>query len=57
MLAGKSDEHATDEMEGWCLETSGPCRVHWFEGGHFFINSERDAVLAYLQEKLGEHPC
>ena len=57
VLAGKGDEHTTGEMEGWRLETSGPCRVQWFEGRHFFINSERDAVLAYLQEKLGEHPC
>ena len=46
VLVGNDDSHATvDHAQQWQLETTGPCEVHNFNGGHFFIQSERDAVL------------
>jgi len=46
VLAGRSDEYTTEEqVNGWERETTGPCNVHWFEGDHFFLNTERRAVL------------
>lgn len=36
----------------WQKESSGPLTAHQFSGGHFFINAERDAVLACLKAVL-----
>lgn len=53
VLAGRIDERVSErQVEGWQEETTDRCQVHWFEGDHFFINSERDAVLACVQDAL-----
>ncbi len=53
VLAGKLDDRSTtDQAEAWQRETQGPCRVIWFEGDHFFIHGENDAVLAQVQATL-----
>jgi surfactin synthase thioesterase subunit len=53
VLAGQRDDRScAEQAEGWHKETSATCRIEWFEGDHFFINSERDAVLAYLAVEL-----
>ena len=53
VLAGKTDAiDSPDQIDGWQLETNMAFDVKWFEGDHFFINSERDAVLRYLNEQL-----
>lgn len=53
VFAGRHDEHVLIEhVEEWRRETSGNFRMCWFEGGHFFINSERQAVLAELNATL-----
>ena len=45
--AGSSDALATPEsMRGWGLETSGRFHARTFDGGHFFINTHRDPLLA-----------
>ena len=59
VLAGKSDEYdSLDQVHGWQEETTGDCNVHWFEGDHFFINSDAQAVLnciaSYLKLHLNE---
>jgi medium-chain acyl-[acyl-carrier-protein] hydrolase len=53
VLAGKRDDRSSPEQaEAWQLETQGPSRVVWFEGDHFFIHGENDAVLAHVQATL-----
>jgi surfactin synthase thioesterase subunit len=41
-----------DELDRWSTETSGSFAVRMFEGGHFFIDSARSAVLASLREDV-----
>ena len=49
VLVGAADSAPTREhAHKWQEETSAGCAVHTFEGGHFFIQSARDAVLACL---------
>lgn len=49
VLVGADDREATVvHADKWQEETTGPCAVHTFAGGHFFIQSEREAVLACL---------
>jgi surfactin synthase thioesterase subunit len=46
VFAGKKDDHISmDDVEGWREETMGRCEIRWFEGDHFFIDTERQAVL------------
>lgn len=55
VLVGDADGHVTQESAPqWQKETSGPCQLHYFRGGHFFINSERAAVLSCLKLALLE---
>jgi surfactin synthase thioesterase subunit len=52
VLAGRQDEFEVEEIEGWHEETAASCRIEWFPGDHFFINSERDAVLDCIGAEL-----
>jgi surfactin synthase thioesterase subunit len=52
VLAGRQDEFDVGEIECWSEETTAPCRVEWFDGDHFFINSARSAVLDCIGAEL-----
>jgi surfactin synthase thioesterase subunit len=53
VLMGRDDENAEGlGVDGWKKETSGPFEVEWFDGGHFFVQPKRDAVLACIQAGL-----
>ncbi len=53
VFAGRDDNNkAPGQVDGWTEEGSQPCRVSWFDGGHFFINNARDAVLQQLDAEL-----
>lgn len=58
VLAGRQDAHIEEmHVDGWSKETSGPCQVHWFEGDHFFIQSERAAVIDLTRTTLAAAVC
>jgi len=40
------------EVESWRTQTTGEFRFEMFEGGHFFINDRRDAVLNSIKRDL-----
>lgn len=53
VFSGEQDENKEPgQVEGWGRETTGPCRIIWFQGGHFFIDTERDAVIEQLNAEL-----
>ncbi len=53
VLAGRQDEHVSAaQAEGWSAETSAGCQVHWFDGGHMFINSHGPAVRSAVAGAL-----
>lgn len=55
VLAGARDHRCRPEnMERWLDHGAAGGRVHWFEGDHFFIHAERDAVLACVRRALDE---
>jgi medium-chain acyl-[acyl-carrier-protein] hydrolase len=41
-----------DHLEAWRDQTDGPFRVRVFPGGHFYLDSQRDALLADLSATL-----
>jgi surfactin synthase thioesterase subunit len=53
VLAGRQDAHVEEaRLLEWQRETSAAFRLHWFEGDHFFINDQRAAVLACLENEV-----
>lgn len=56
VLGGIQDETAPrDDLEAWCMETTGGCKVHVLEGDHFFINQQHTAILDIIQRALVAH--
>ncbi len=51
---GGTDDAQTSETEltAWRGETSGTYARRWFDGGHFFLDSARAAVLTALRQDL-----
>ncbi|AKQ66527.1 thioesterase domain protein [Myxococcus hansupus] len=54
VIGSPEDKHVpTENLERWRDETtSEDVRVRLFPGGHFFIKSQRDAILANVREDL-----
>jgi medium-chain acyl-[acyl-carrier-protein] hydrolase len=49
--SGDSDPNILAEhRQGWSRQTTGAFRERVFPGGHFYLNSARDALLAALRE-------
>lgn len=58
VFAGKDDDNkAPGQVDGWARETADDCRINWFEGGHFFVNTARDAVIKQLDAELADVPA
>ncbi len=49
-LYGGRDDPQTRQMDGWASLFGGPSRFRQFDGGHFYISSQRRAVAAALAE-------
>jgi medium-chain acyl-[acyl-carrier-protein] hydrolase len=52
VLAGKRDDFVSKQVEEWKNKTTGPCTIEWYEGDHFFIHAQRDAVIACVNAAL-----
>jgi surfactin synthase thioesterase subunit len=52
-FGGIGDPEANEEqIRGWQAQSTQPVRVRMFPGGHFFVNSEREAVVGELATVL-----
>ena len=53
VFAGREDDIETPEqVQGWQEETDGPFAVQWFDGDHFFINTNQQEVLVAIEAAL-----
>jgi medium-chain acyl-[acyl-carrier-protein] hydrolase len=53
VFAGTNDPYVSERSaEGWAQETVGSFQICWFNGDHFFINSERSTILNCLNDEL-----
>lgn len=58
VLAGSTDRHVQAErLPRWQEETSAPCALHTFDGGHFFIHEQQQAVAECIRRRLAVHPA
>jgi medium-chain acyl-[acyl-carrier-protein] hydrolase len=54
-LGGVTDERATpEELDAWRVHTSAAFERKLFSGGHFYLQTERDALLAWLSAELAQ---
>ncbi len=50
---GKRDNDVTgNDLKEWPKYSGKQCDIYEFDGGHFFINSEREVVLKAISDKL-----
>jgi surfactin synthase thioesterase subunit len=57
-FGGEEDGHVQrEDLEAWREQTALDCTVRFFRGGHFFLESERAAVLAALGDELSRTPA
>jgi surfactin synthase thioesterase subunit len=55
-LAGRGEDYRSPEqVSGWQRETTAAFGCHWFDGDHFFVTAQRDAVLRTLVDELARH--
>jgi len=53
VLAGKQDDYSSlTQVEAWKETTTNSCQVQWFDGDHFFIQSEQEAVIKLINSRL-----
>lgn len=52
VLAGRQDYTDIEEVEFWAKETTGEVDIHYFDGGHFFVNDYRSEVLDRIKKTL-----
>ncbi|QQP95869.1 thioesterase II family protein [Lysobacter enzymogenes] len=52
VLYGRSDSLVGMRMHGWAEETQGESTAQGFDGGHFFLDSRRDEVMAAIERLL-----
>ena len=52
-LGGLYDPRVSRErLDGWTLQTNAGFKSHYFPGDHFFINTAREAVIAFIATEL-----
>ncbi|MDH2430513.1 alpha/beta fold hydrolase [Sphaerisporangium sp. TRM90804] len=53
VLNGRSDQEVTvEEAQAWAGQTTGPCVLRWFTGGHFYLNDHAAQVIEVIRESL-----
>ncbi|ASW55626.1 thioesterase II family protein [Plantactinospora sp. KBS50] len=57
VINGAGDDHVTaDRLAAWSAETVHPVRRCWADGGHFYLRSDPEPVLAVLRGATGPAP-
>jgi surfactin synthase thioesterase subunit len=58
VISGEKDGYVDlANLTAWQKETAGECRVKWFDGGHFFLNSNQASLLEFLHGELASLGC
>lgn len=52
VFLGKNEDLSSEQVCGWSDHTKGLCSIHYFNGGHFFINEEINKIVAIINQEL-----
>lgn len=51
-FAGRQDEGRISNVEKWQRETTATFQLHWFDGDHFFVQSDSKNVIARILDEV-----
>lgn len=57
VFVGKEEDKTSEQITDWKLHTTGICNIHYFNGGHFFLNDEAVAMVRLINKTLLENNC
>lgn len=52
VLLGKEEELTSEQIDSWKNYTIGNCTIHYFNGGHFFINEKVEEVVGKINNTI-----
>ncbi len=52
VFLGKDDELTPEQIDSWKKYTFKTCNIHFYNGGHFFINNKYKDVIKIINNKL-----
>ena len=52
VFLGKDDDLTPEQGEGWKQHTRQDCRIHYFDGGHFFLNDLTEQLVKLINDSL-----
>ena len=52
IFLGKEEDLTSDQIAGWKNFTTGNCAIYFFNGGHFFINDETEAIVQIVDKTI-----
>ncbi|NVO09180.1 MAG: thioesterase [Bacteroidales bacterium] len=52
VFIGKDEDLTPEQIDGWKMNTLGSCTIHYFNGGHFFINEKTEEVIRRINSTL-----
>lgn len=52
VFQGTTDDLTDEQREGWKLYSRSSCEVHYFPGGHFFLNDHAPAMIRIINEAM-----
>jgi surfactin synthase thioesterase subunit len=52
VFLGKDEELTPEQIDGWKNYTEGDCTIHYFNGGHFFINEKTEEVVEIISRTI-----
>jgi surfactin synthase thioesterase subunit len=55
VYGGIGDPLGSAALQAWQRETRGSVTLDWFDGGHFYLQGQQDALLARLRRHLQAH--
>lgn len=52
VLMGKDEDFIADQCVGWEKHSHKQCAIHYFKGGHFFLNDQLEDVVGLVNDTL-----
>ncbi len=52
VLTGRDDNWSVQDIFGWNKLTTGVCSIHYFNGGHFYIDHNIEKIISIIRATL-----